>query len=251
MAKLHEILAAESPLMTQMAKTRADLENTFEKKPLHFAKRQVTFIPFAENVKAEIEDQLDLQSTVARELQWISGIMAPAIDAGFQIDEANGEARADILLPDGSILAKDVCATALLRLEHRADELLQLVTKIPTMDPSKGFQLAPDQGEGVYVSRPDTKLRTNKVQEPIVLYPATSEFPAQTQVISKDVVIGKVETIHWSALLTTAQKGEMLERVEKLRVAVKAARSRANAVEVPKDKIIARRLLDYVFLGAK
>ena len=84
---------------------------------------------------------MSIQTTVQKELGWIKGHMAKALDASFQVAEANTKARADVVLEDdaGTVLLKDVPATALLELEKRAVEIQQLVASIPTLDPAKGF----------------------------------------------------------------------------------------------------------------
>lgn len=247
MPKLHELLAAEGSLVSQMNKTRSDLEATFVSKRHHFEEARVTFHPYEEGKVPETEKQSDLQTTVPRELTWIQGIMAPAIDAEFQIALANTIARADIVFEDGTILAKAVPATALLSLEKRLNEIHTLVSKIPTLDPAKGFSPDADRGKGIYRAREEKRGRTQKKQRPIVLYAATEHHPAQTQLISEDVEVGHTITQAWSGLLTVAEKGDMLDRVEKLRVAVKKARSRANEAAVDTETKIADRLLNFAF----
>jgi hypothetical protein len=247
MPKLHELLAVESNLKTQAETTRSELVNTFDKKRHHFAKKVVTFFPNEEGAKETTEEQLDLQTTVGQELVWIGEKLAAALDVSYRVAEGNTAARADIVLANGETILSSVPATALLELEKRVAEILTLVKAIPTLDPAKGFQLDPNEGEGVYRAREDRKPRTRKVQEVLTLAQATDKHPAQAQVISTDKVIGTVVTQEWSGLITTAAKGQMLDRVEDLKRAVKAARSRANETNVESDRSIGKILLSYVF----
>lgn len=245
--KLHELLAVEGPLKTQAEKVRTDLANTFEKKRHLFSEKIVTFVPSTEGAAETREEQLDLQSTVPSELTWITGIWSKALDAAYQVAEANTHARADVMLDDGRVLLKDVPATALLELEKRAEEIRELVSQIPTLDPAKGFTKDPDRGSHVYRAREHSATRTKKMQQALVLYEATKEHPAQVKEISIDVPIGTIRTQEWSGLITPAEKAAMLDRAETLKRAVKQARSRANGAEIDATKTLGATLLSYVF----
>lgn len=249
MAKLHELLAVESNLKGQADKTRNELAATFEKKPHLFSEKLQTFISSEEGGKRTTEEQLDLQTTVRKELTWLSGIIAPALDTSYAISEGNTKARADIVLDDNTVLLQNVPATTLLELEKRMNELHELITRIKTLDPAKGFTLDTSREKGVYKARETQTTRTKKQIKPIVLYPATTEHPAQTQMISEDVPSGVLQTQEWSGLLTVAEKADMLERAENLRRAIKRARSRANETEVDTKAKIGAKLLNFVFGG--
>lgn len=256
MAKLHELLAVDGNLRKQADSTRKDLINTFDKKKRHFTKKIVTFTPSSENgdgaarepVKEEV---LDLQTTVKRELDWITDHVTKALDVAHQVSVANTQAKADVVLENGVTLLKSVPATSLLELEKRMNEIRELVAAIPTLDPVLGFSPATEEGIGIFVAREVVRTRTQKETIPIELSKATDKHPANVQLISKDVPIGTVKTQEWSSMLTTGEKGEMLDRVEILARAVKKARSRANEldVEVAGHKI-GNTLLKYVFEGA-
>lgn len=248
MAKLHELLAAEGTVKTQADKTRTDLINTFDKKKHHFSQKVVSFVPNTEGAEKVTEEQLDLQTTVKQELKWIADIWTKAIDAAFQIAESNMQARADVILDNGTYLVRSVPATALLELEKRAAEIQALVAAIPTLDPAKGFKPDPDQGDGVYKAREVVKTRTKKTIRPIIKYEATKEHPAQVDLINEDIPVGTIREQEWSGLLTTAEKGEMLARAEEVRRALKTARSRANEAEASKATV-ADPLFSYVFHG--
>lgn len=247
MAKLHEILAVESNLKGQAEVTRNDLKATFANKRHHFTKRVGVFKPISETEQEKVEETLDMVTTVPKELKWLAGIIAPALDAAYQVAEANTRARADVIIEGGPVLLQDVPATALLELEKRVAEIHDFVSAIPTLDPAKGFTPDPSEGEGVFKARIEAKQRTKKDVRVITLAPPTDKHPAQVQAINVDVPTGELVTQEWSGLITTAAKGDMLERVEKLRRAVKAARSRANEVLVDQKPTIGKRLLDYVF----
>lgn len=247
MPKLHEILAVARNLETQATKTRTELAGTFEKKRHLFAESLVTFVPVGADAEPVTEKQSGLQTTVKRELKWIKPFLANAMDAKVQIDVANNGAKADVILETGKTLLTDIPGISLLELEKRMEELHAFVAQIPTLDPAKDFTAAPDRGNDIFQARPDVRTRTAKVQKALVLYPATDKHPAQTQLVSEDVPTGKVTTQEWSGMITTTEKGEILERVEILARAIKKARSRANDIVVPEAPKVGDVMLSYVF----
>lgn len=251
MPKLHELLAVEGDARDQSAKTRAELLTTFDKRRHLFSEKAVTFFSNEPNVEPRREEQSDINSTVLTELKWIRGIWGKAIDLGFQVDDGNTKGRADVILEDGSTFAESVPATALLQLEKRLGELHSFIMAIPTLDPAKGFTEDTARGKGYYKAREVRKDRTKKILKVITKAPATPEHPAQADIVSVDEVIGYTQEQEWSGLITPATKAEYLERVEALKRAVKAARSRANEIEVNTDTVkIADKIFTLVFGSA-
>lgn len=249
MPKQHELLAVEGQLKGQAEKARTDLKNTFQKKEHLFKEKRVTYRPLGEGGETKVEEQSDIQTTVMDELSWIASIWSPALDVAFQVAEVNTQARADVTLDNGKILLADVPTTALLELEKRAVEMQELIASIPTLDPAKGFKPDESRPRGIYKANEVEKQRTKKTFVPLVLAQATVEHPAQVKEGYEDRVVGSVLEQEWSSLLTPKTKGEMLERVEELRRALKTARQRANDIEVPKDKLkkCGSQLFGFVF----
>lgn len=250
MAKLHELLAVEGQLKGQAQATRTELASTFSKKRHLFEEKIVTFHPNTEGSQPVTEQQSDLQSKVRDELAWIADIWAKAIDVSFMVAEANTHAASDVILEDGTILLHDVPATALLELEKRGAEIRELIMAVPTLDPAKGFQLDADRGANVYRAREVTKTRTKKDARVVVLYPHTAEHPAQVQMISEDVAVGRIVEREWSGLITPAEKGRLIERAEEFTRAVKKARQRANEAIVATDSQndeVGRAVFAFVF----
>jgi hypothetical protein len=249
--KLHELLAVETNLEAQAAKNRGDLAATFDKKRHLFEEKRIVFSPNGEGAQATVENQSDIQSTVAKELAWIAPFIAKSLDASFQVAEANTRARADIVLDDdaNTVLLTGLPATALLELEKRVAEVATLVNAIPTLDPAKGFRPDGERGEGISQARPVVKTRTKKAKKLYVKYEATKEHPAQTELIDEDQPVGTIQEQEWSGLITPARKSELLAKVDTLARAVRRARSRANEVDVDLTKRIGKKLLDFVFAG--
>lgn len=245
--KLHELLAVETNLENQAAKTRNDLVATFEKKRHLFEEKRTVFTPSGEGAAAQVENQSDIQTNVTKELAWIQPFIAKALDASYQVAEANTKARADIVLEDGTVLLTGVPATALLELEKRVAEVSALITAIPTLDPAKGFSEDAARGSGIFQARPVVKTRTRKAKKLYVKYEATKEHPAQTELIDEDQPIGIIQEQEWSGLITPARKADLINRAEVLARAVRRARSRANEAEVDHNKKIGAQLLSFVF----
>ncbi len=255
MAKLHEMLAALGTVKGQAEKTRNELIATFTGKKDHFREKDVTFQSLKQNAdgstpEAVTKKELLIQTTVNEELAWITGHMSKFIDAAHGIAVANTIAKADVIL-DGQIILMDMPATSLLELEKRASEVFTLVSNIPTLDPAKGFE--PDvtfRKSGVFKAREVTIENTTKLDIPLTLAEATKEHPAQVKLVTKDVVTGKTMTTEYSGLITPAQKADMLNRVEKLKVALKSARARANNTTIPVNRTkIGEALLNFAFFG--
>jgi Asp-tRNA(Asn)/Glu-tRNA(Gln) amidotransferase C subunit len=248
MPKLHELLAVDGNLKAQADKTRSELMGTFEKKTHLFTEKITTFKPFEENAATTVEGQLDIQTTVTKELKWISEFITKSLDISYQVAEANTIARADVVMEDGTVLLSQLPATSLLELEKRAKELHDFVAAIPTLDPAKGFRLDPDKGDGIFRAREDRKTRTKKMNKVLTLAPPTDKHPAQVQLVTEDVPVGEITVMEWSGLITTAAKGDMLSRVEDFTRAVKKARSRANEVEIARsDNKIGAKIIGYIF----
>jgi hypothetical protein len=102
--------------------------------------------------------------------------------------------------------------------------------------------------EYTFVSAPAVNFRGEKTMKHKVLYDATDKHPAQIEKWTEDIPVAKIETVHRSTMLTPLAKSKMLGRVDKLIAAVKAARQRANTVEVEKREI-AKSMFDYMIHG--
>lgn len=252
MAKLHELLATNPSVEAQSAKVLADLSNTFSKKAHLFGETIVTTTNIEGDAAPVTETQSSAQTTVHKELKWVSDIIAKSFDVNFQIDKANTQAVADIALEDGTILISAVPATALLQLEKSLRKVQDLAFTIPTLDPAKGFEPDANKGAGYYKARSVNKIKTKKINSVLTLAPATDKFPAQVQVFAEDVKVADVVQNEWSSLITPAEKADIIDRVEQLIRAVKQARSRANEQE--QDTLTSKiglKLLNYVFVGSK
>ena len=93
-----------------------------------------------------------------------------------------------------------------------------------------------DENSGLFKTEATQTHRTKKTVKPIVLYPATEQHPAQTQLLTEDVIAGFWSQIKQSGAMPKPDKQALLERVESLLKALKEAREEANGydeVETP------------------
>ncbi len=248
MAKLHELLAVSPNLQNQAAKATSDVLVSFDKKKHLFGEQIVTFTPKEEGAQAITEARSDLQETVHNQVDFVTRLWSKVLDVDYQMDVANTQASADVILEDGTPLLADVPATTLLELETRLKSLRDFAAAIPTLDPAKGFVPDMSRGKGIFKAREVQKNRTKKEQRPMVLYPATDKHPAQVQVITEDIKVGTITEQEWSALITPATKSDVLDRCDMLLRAVKKARSKANEQEIDPDKLkIGKKVLNFVF----
>jgi len=80
-------------------------------------------------------EQKEMTTTVHDKLEYMFGSVAEWLDAVLQKERTNQEARADIILPDGSALATDIPATFLLGMESKLKELREVFLATPTLQP--------------------------------------------------------------------------------------------------------------------
>ena len=251
MAKLHEVLAVESGLQTAAKKINEETVRTFGKKDEHFVETVKTISHFAEeDQKLNTDESKSMVTTVFDKLLYTAGPNIKAFDAYLQKEATNQKAVADLVVGE-TTLATAVPATVLLGLETKLAELRVVYENIPTLAPGPTWVVDTDKRKegGVYKSaQPDVTFRTRKTVKPIIMAPATEQHPAQVQAIQEDVPVAKITTQHWSGMITSAQKSDLLGRIDALLRAVKRARQRANMTDVENRKI-GKVLFDWLHSG--
>jgi hypothetical protein len=141
----------------------------------------------------------------------------------------NRKAGADLVV-NGTVLVKDVPATYLIYLEKQLTDVRTFVDKMPTLDESENW--IKDPNSDLFKTAVTSTSRTKKTNRALVLYPATDNHPAQTQIVSEDVLAGYWDTVKLSGALPVPRKREILDRVDTLLKSVKSAREQANEIEV-------------------
>lgn len=152
-------------------------------------------------------------------------------------DYANCMAFADVKIGDRTLISQ-APVSYLLFLEKQIANLRTFVEALPTLDEAENWQH--NTSTGLYCTDTIETHKTKKVQRAIVLYDATKEHPAQTQLISEDIVVGYWQTIKRSGALPETQKRTLLNRIEQLGNAVKSAREEANNSNAPEQSVGAK-----------
>lgn len=144
---------------------------------------------------------------------------------------------------DGRQLLVDVPVSYLLFLEQYLEALGGLIKQLPTLDPAEEWRW--DDIRGLWKSEPRKTNRTKKIQKALVLHAPTDKHPAQTQLITVDEVVGSYQHVSLSGALHPVDKEKLEERIQRLLVAVKAARETANMQEV--TPVAGAAVLDFLF----
>jgi hypothetical protein len=167
-------------------------------------------------------------------LKKLAKLSTETFDTTAEQDWANTLAKADVIV-DGQTILKDVPVTYLLFLEKQVTDIRTFVDKMPTLDENKDWSLDPNSN--LYRTEKIESHKTKKVQRAIVKYDATPHHPAQTEMITEDVIIGWWDTTHLSGAMPIPRKEQVLERIDKFLRAVKMAREAANDQDVTERKV--------------
>lgn len=168
--------------------------------------------------------------------------LADLFDVVGTRENGNSLARADIVVGDVAI-ARDVPVTYMLFLEKQLRDIAKFVSSIPSPDPSE--QWSYDATTGVYKTPTRVTTRTKKMPFAFEKAPATDKHAAQVDKEYEDRVVGFWDKISYSGAMAADDVKKLVDRVDALQRAVKTARQKANAIEVPKVKI-GRQFMDYL-----
>lgn len=234
MGKLNQIIAVEKGIksrvygeITEMHKAsqKPDLFNGFSKTYLKKDDDGEDLPPERKRVQFMVKDVLRTVERASSELMEVTA----------RKDWTNCQAKGDVIV-DGATIVKDAPVSFLLFLEKQVTDLRTFVGSLPVLDESESW--TKDANSGLYKTDAIQTHRTKKLQKPIVLYPATAEHPAQTQMVTEDVIAGFWSQTKQSGAMPKPEREELLEKIEKLLRAVKEARESANIhEEVPAPQV--------------
>jgi len=241
MTQLHELLAVEKGLLSQLSVLTQETIGKFQKEQF-FKGHNKTLKMIAEGPENKaLEDSNSefkaLPTTVVETLDYYSEHWVKAEDIIFRKNKTNQSAASDLYF-NGEIIARDVPVDELLGLEVRLTSLRGMLAQMPTLDASKVWDGDTSTGRTAWKARnPDITTKTEKKTTPVVLYDATDKHPAQIKEITQDVVVGTNTTINYSGAATSLQKAQVLRNVDELIGEVKRARMRANTSVAVEDSI--------------
>jgi hypothetical protein len=241
-AKLNQVIAVEKTVKTRVQVAIDGLYKAIQK-PALFDGFTKTYKPSREDEAAQPAETKRVQYTAQNVLQQVREQLSDLFEVVSKKDFANTGAKADIEVA-GTVIASGVPTTYLLFLEKQLTDLQTLVGKIPTLDPSEDWTW--DDTKQVWKTEATETLRTRKVAKPLVLFPATVEHPAQTQVLMEDIPVGTYVQTKLSGATTEQERRKLLARIVVMQQAVKFAREQANLVQAP-DQEVAAKVLDWIF----
>jgi hypothetical protein len=239
--KLNQVLAIEKGVKSRATGTITSLYHKVQKNVLVNGLMK-TYKPLDEEGQVYPPERQRVQVKADDVLRDTRKALTELFNVTAQKDWANCSARADVVV-NGTVLLADAPVTYLLFLEKQLTDLKTLVSKIPVLDASEDWTY--DEAKGVFKAEESRTTRTQKVQKPIVLYPATEEHPAQTQLVSEDVIVGHWTTVKQSGALPADKKAKTTERLGKVIEAVKFARETANSQDAERLDV-AETLFSYI-----
>lgn len=243
--KLHQAIAIWKSRKASLYGEISDEHKKNQKSDL-FNGLQRIFFPKDEQGEQLPPEKKKVQRSVAQAITDYRARARELCDVEAQIAWANCAARADVVV-DGRVLMAEVPVEYLLFLEKTLTDTRTLIDALPVLDEGEDWSRDPN---GLYRTENRRSSTTKKLQRPIVLYDAVVKdgqaLPAQTQIITDDVIVGFWETQKLSGALPAPEKAALQERITKLLMAVKAARARANEADAP-EKHVGAALFDYLF----
>lgn len=239
--KLHQLLAIESDVKKS---AYADLTKNHHliQKPASVTGETAIYTPKDENGERLPPQSRLVQNRVEECLVEVAAKQIPHWDLEYQKDLANQMAKAQLVLPNGTVIS-DVPVTMLLFLEKQLVDLVTYFSKLPVLDPDKVWER--DEARDLWVSPAFETAKTAKVQKPVVLYPATEQHPAQTQLLVTDEIVGTWTKQALSGAIPERRRKQLVARAEILLQTVKKAREEANSVQVTEYKV-AHNIWDYL-----
>ncbi len=241
-AKLNQVIAIEKGAKNRLYAAITELHKNAQKPDLYYGFNK-SYEPKEEGGEQFPPEQKKVLMRSDDVLSETKKLFTEFLDITATKDFANVTAKADVIV-GGNTLIKDVPVPYLLFLEKQLTDLRTFVDKMPVLDESDDWRK--DDATGLFKTEPTKTHRTSKVQEAIVLYDATEKHPAQTQLITKDVIVGYWNQTKQSGAITRGDKRKLLERIESVLSAVKSAREEANSVEAPEKKV-GENILGYIF----
>lgn len=240
--KLHQLVALVKSKKSKYEKEITEIYHQLQKGPL-FQGLSRQYKPKSEEGEQLPPENKLLQKRVAPTLKELKDVSLDAWNCVAQHDITNTQAKANIVV-DGVTLAENMPVTLLVWLEKRFEHLYTIIDAIPVLDSAEGWIY--DENQEVYRTAPAITQRTSKVQKPIVLFPATKEHPAQTQLVTEDIVAGYWETTKLSGAMPLTEKKKLLDKIRKLKEAIILAREEANKTDVVPKQNWAEKLFEYV-----
>lgn len=242
MAKLNQIIAIEKGIKSRVYGELTDLNKAIQKPEL-FNGFQKTYLKRDDEGEDLPAEKKRVQFSAAEVLSRAERIISELMEVTARKDWTNCAANASVKIDD-KVIIPNAPVSFLLFLEKQLTDLRTFVGNLPILD--EGDNWSKDENSGLFKAETTKTHRTRKVQKPIVLFPATPEHPAQTQLITEDVIAGFWEQVKQSGAIPKTEKQAISERVEILLRAIKEAREEANVHEEIQTPNVGSAIFDYL-----
>lgn len=241
--KLNQTIAREQEIKKSTNKATAEIYHLVQK-PALFEGFYKSYKPLDDADKEVFpSEEQKVQFTVNDLIERFTKAVTEWFDITATKDWANCNAVADVKI-NGAVLISKAPVPFLLFLEKQLGDIKTFVSKLPVNDTSQTWTF--DESAGFYKSADTKTHRNKKTQSPIVLFPATDKHPAQTQLITEDVLAGFWTKTEFSGAIPAADKAKLLERIEELTLAVLTAREEANLTDSP-QVTVGKAVFGYIF----
>lgn len=232
MTQLHELVAVEPDLKAKAVKDKEALSSQ-----LSFAQNFVgevrTYEPLEEMGESYPDEVTNINYSAKELVDSFCKSYGDWLNVTLEKEVSNASTSANVVVDD-EVIFVGLPSPALLNLESRLIDIRNFYVNLPVLDMTEVWHY--DSNNEVWVSEPRKTFKSKKVLRNHVKAEATKEHPAQVEVYSEDIRVGEWTKIVKSGAITARQKKVILERIDRLYVAVKAARQRANSIEVsPKN----------------
>lgn len=229
MAKLNQIIAIEKGIKSRAYGAVTELHKLAQKPELFngFSKTYQPIDDEGEKLPAESK-RVQLRSVEV--LRQAEHLMIELMLVAARKDWSNCIAKGNIVV-DGKTLIEDVPVSNLLFIEKHLTDLRTFIGTLPVLDEGEEWPAQRDPNDGLFKTPAVKTHRTKKTARAIMLAAATVEHPAQTQLITEDLLAGYWSTVKQSGAMPSTERDRLMERVEAVILAVKQAREAANGIE--------------------
>lgn len=233
MAKLNQIIAVEKDIASKTHRVITDAYHSFQKEGLLTGISR-TYRPKDEEGDRLPHESIKVQVKGEQVVENVFNEFAKLFNITATKDYGNCEAKANIVI-NGVTIAEQVPATFLLFLEKKLVDIHTFVQKLPILDAGEDWHK--DTAQDTWATSTIETTRTKKVPKNHVKAEATDKHPAQVEIYFEDIITGYWSTTKYSGKFSATYINQMLERVDKLRQAVKFAREEANSTQVIRQEI--------------
>lgn len=241
-AKLNQIIAVEKGVKGKTHSSVTQLHRITQKPDL-FNGLHREYRPKNDEGTQYPPESVRVQYTYDMVLRGMQNSIDELMHITARKDWTNCAARADVVVDNQTILSS-VPITYLLFLEKQVTDIRKFIDTLPILDPSETWHL--DQNSSLQKSETLMREKTQKVQRPIMLAEATTEHPAQAELITQDEIVGFWHQQKHSGAIPQSKKDGLLERVNKLLDAIKMAREEANTLEEVDSPDVGKNIFGYL-----